>query len=170
MSATPHEGRHGALPTGTVTFAFTDIEGSTARWERHPNEMEWALRRHDELLRSAFASHGGHIFKTVGDAFCVAFWRPTDAVAATLAVQAALAAEDFSAVDGLRVRAAVHTGTANAALTRQGFEREFTETTTYNRLTALLCERLSSHELARLTAEGAALGPEAAIALALEEP
>jgi len=113
MSATPHEARHGALPTGTVTFAFTDIEGSTARWERHPNEMEWALRRHDELLRSAFASHGGHIFKTVGDAFCVAFWRPTDAVAATLAVQAALAAEDFSAVDGLRVRAAVHTGTAD---------------------------------------------------------
>ena len=67
-------------------------------------------------------------------------------------------------------RAATLEGYANAALTRQGFEREFTETTTYNRLTALLCERLSSHELARLTAEGAALGPEAAIALALEEP
>ena len=109
----PFEARQGALPTGTVTFAFTDIEGSTARWERHPNEMERAVRRHDELMRSAFTSHGGHIFKTVGDAFCVAFWRPADAVAAMLGAQGALAAEDFTAVDGLRVRAAVHTGTAS---------------------------------------------------------
>jgi hypothetical protein len=67
-------------------------------------------------------------------------------------------------------RAATLEGYANAALTRQGFEREFTETTTYNRLTALLREGLLPDELARLTAEGAALGPEAAIALALEEP
>jgi predicted ATPase/class 3 adenylate cyclase len=113
MNAMPFEARQGALPTGTVTFAFTDIEGSTARWERHPNEMERAVRRHDELMRSAFTSHGGHIFKTVGDAFCVAFWRPADAVAAMLGAQGALAAEDFTAVDGLRVRAAVHTGTAS---------------------------------------------------------
>ncbi len=109
----PHDGRQGALPSGTVTFAFTDIEGSTARWERHPHEMERAVRRHDELLRSAFTSHGGHIFKTVGDAFCAAFWRPADAVAAILDAQRALAAEDFSAVNDLRVRAAVHTGTAD---------------------------------------------------------
>ena len=81
-----------ARPTGTVTFLFSDIEGSTARWERHPHEMELAVRRHDELMRSAFTSHGGHIFKTVGDAFCVAFWRPADAVAAILDAQRALAA------------------------------------------------------------------------------
>lgn len=113
MSAMPHETRQGALPTGTVTFAFTDIEGSTARWERYPNEMELAVRRHDELMRSAFRGHGGHIFKTVGDAFCVAFWRPADAVAAILDAQRALASEDFSTIDGLRVRAAVHVGTAD---------------------------------------------------------
>jgi predicted ATPase/class 3 adenylate cyclase len=113
MCAMPHEARQGAPPTGTVTFAFTDIEGSTARWERHPLEMEAAVRRHDELMRSVFTRYGGHIFKTVGDAFCVAFWRPADATAAILDAQGALAAEDFAAVDGLRVRAAVHTGTAD---------------------------------------------------------
>ena len=113
MSAIPHEGRQVALPSGTVTFAFTDIEGSTARWEQHPHEMERAVRRHDELMRSAFTSHGGHIFKTVGDAFCVAFWRPADAVAAILDAQRALAAEDFKPVDGLLVRAAIHSGTAD---------------------------------------------------------
>jgi len=98
------------LPSGTVTFVFTDIEGSTQRWERHTANMEKAVRRHDELMRSAVAAHGGYVFKTVGDAFCVAFGRPADAVAAILDAQRALGAEDFSNVDGLRVRAAVHTG------------------------------------------------------------
>ncbi len=60
------------------------------------------------------AEHGGHVFKTIGDAFCCAFSRPEDAVAAMLAMQRHLAAEDFSAVDGLRVRAAIHSGTADA--------------------------------------------------------
>jgi tetratricopeptide (TPR) repeat protein len=75
--------------------------------------MQDAVRRHDALMRAAVAAHGGHVFKTIGDAFCVAFRRPEDAVAAMLDVQRALAAEDFSAVDGLRVRAAIHTGTAD---------------------------------------------------------
>jgi predicted ATPase/class 3 adenylate cyclase len=101
------------LPSGTVTFLFTDIEGSTQRWERDGTAMRDAVRRHDALLRSAFAEHGGHVFKTVGDAFCVAFSRPEFAVAASLAAQRALSVEDFSAVDGLRVRAAIHTGTAD---------------------------------------------------------
>jgi hypothetical protein len=60
-------------------------------------------------------------------------------------------------------------GYADAALQRHGFPREFTETTTHDRLTALLRERLAPGELARLIAEGAALTPQAAIALALEE-
>ncbi len=51
MSATPDEARQRGSPTGTVTFAFTDIEGSTMRWERYPNEMARAVQRHDELLR-----------------------------------------------------------------------------------------------------------------------
>ena len=110
MSGTPQGTTPLAPPTGTVTFVFTDIEGSTARWEREPEAMERAVRRHDELLRVALAQNDGHIFKTVGDAFCVAFSRPADAVTAILDAQRALAAEDFSPVGGLRVRAAIHTG------------------------------------------------------------
>ena len=75
--------------------------------------MQAAVRRHDALMRAAIAEHGGHVFKTIGDAFCAAFSRPEEAVAAMLDVQRALAAEDFSAVEGIRVRAAVHTGTAD---------------------------------------------------------
>jgi predicted ATPase/class 3 adenylate cyclase len=95
-----------------VTFAFTDIEGSTQRWERDRAAMDRALQRHDAILRTAILGHGGAVFKTVGDAFCAAFSLPADAVAAIVAAQRALAAEDFSAVDGLRIRAALHTGTA----------------------------------------------------------
>jgi class 3 adenylate cyclase len=51
------------LPTGTVTFLFTDIEGSTTRWEHHPEAMRAALARHDALLRAVLIAHGGFIFK-----------------------------------------------------------------------------------------------------------
>jgi len=103
----------GLQPSGTVTFAFTDIEGSTVRWERDRAAMQDAVRRHDAILRAAITEHGGYIFKTIGDAFCCAFAEPQDAVTAMLAAQQALAIEDFAAVDGLRVRAALHTGTAD---------------------------------------------------------
>jgi predicted ATPase/class 3 adenylate cyclase len=96
-----------------VTFAFTDIEGSTQRWERDREAMREAVRRHDALVREAIEAHDGHVFKTIGDAFCAAFSRPEDAVAAIVAAQRALVAEDFSAVEGLRVRAAIHTGTSD---------------------------------------------------------
>jgi predicted ATPase/class 3 adenylate cyclase len=112
VSASSRE-RSEALPTGTVTFAFTDIEGSTERWERDRAAMQAAVRRHDELMRASISAHGGVVFKTIGDAFCAAFARPEDAVAAMLDAQGAIADEDFSAVDGLRVRAAIHTGTAD---------------------------------------------------------
>ncbi len=102
-----------ARPTGAVTFMFSDIEGSTARWDRDRTAMQDAVRRHDALMQTAIAQHDGYVFKTVGDAFCVAFVRPEDALAAILDAQRALAAEDFSAVNGVRVRAAVHTGTAD---------------------------------------------------------
>ncbi len=101
------------LPTGTVTFVFTDIEGSTARWERDRAAMQDAVRRHDAPMRAAIAAHDGVVFKTIGDAFCAAFARLEDAVGAMLDAQRALAVEDFSAVDGLRVRAAIHTGTTD---------------------------------------------------------
>jgi class 3 adenylate cyclase len=59
-----------------VTFAFTDIEGSTTRWERDRVAMQEAVRRHDALLRAAITEHDGHVFKTIGDAFCATFARP----------------------------------------------------------------------------------------------
>jgi predicted ATPase/class 3 adenylate cyclase len=100
-------------PSGTVTFVFTDIEGSTQRWEADRPAMQLAVREHDRLLRAAVDEHGGYVFKTVGDALCATFARPQAAVAAMLAAQRALGAQDFSGVDGLRVRAAIHTGTAD---------------------------------------------------------
>ena len=102
------------LTTGAMTFAFTDIEGSTSRWERHGVAMQEAVRRHDAILREAITEHSGQVFKTMGDAFCSTFERPENAVAAMIAAQRMLATEDFSAVDGLRVRAAIHSGTADA--------------------------------------------------------
>src|SRR6202011_6035074 len=62
-------GRVASLPTGTVTFLFTDIEGSTQRWETHREAMPAAVRRHDELLRGVIETSGATAFKTIGDAF-----------------------------------------------------------------------------------------------------
>jgi predicted ATPase/class 3 adenylate cyclase len=101
-------------PTGTVTFLFTDIEGSTRLWERHPDEMRHALARHDSLLRHACESCDGYVFKTVGDAFHVAFAEAPRAVAAALLGQLALLAEPWPEATPLRVRMALHTGTAEA--------------------------------------------------------
>jgi predicted ATPase/class 3 adenylate cyclase len=102
-----------ARPSGTVTFAFTDIEGSTQRWERDRLSMQQAVRRHDEIVGAAIVRNRGYVFKALGDAFCAAFSHPADAVAAMVDVQHALAGEDFSELGGLRVRAAIHTGTAD---------------------------------------------------------
>jgi class 3 adenylate cyclase len=62
-------------PTGTVTFLFTDIEGSTTLWEHDAPAMQAALDRHDEILRSALEESGGYVFKTVGDAFCAGYCK-----------------------------------------------------------------------------------------------
>ncbi|HEX6290052.1 MAG TPA: tetratricopeptide repeat protein [Herpetosiphonaceae bacterium] len=101
------------LPSGTITFLFTDIEGSTLRWEQHGEAMQRALARHDALLRAAITSHDGVVFKTVGDAFYAAFTTATSALGAALTAQRALqsAAWDDS-VGPLRVRMALHTGSA----------------------------------------------------------
>lgn len=93
-------------PSGTVTFLFTDIAGSTQHWERDRAGMSAALARHDTLLHAAIVDHAGHVFKTVGDAFCAAFARASDALDAALHAQLLLAAE----VPDLQVRMALHTG------------------------------------------------------------
>src|SRR5437764_1579030 len=78
------------IPSGTVTFLFTDIEGSTRLWEEHPEAMKAALARHDALLRAAIEGNGGCVFKTVGDAFCAVFPFPMDALRAAVSPQRAL--------------------------------------------------------------------------------
>jgi predicted ATPase/class 3 adenylate cyclase len=99
-------------PTGTVTFLFTDIEGSTARWEQHPEAMRNALPRHDAILSASITANGGYVFTTVGDAFCAAFPTATQALAAALQGQRALFAEDWGVLSPFRVRMALHTGAA----------------------------------------------------------
>ncbi len=93
-----------------MTLLFTDIEGSTRLWEDHPALMRDALARHDDLLRSAVEGAGGFVFKTVGDAFCVAFSTARAAVAGALAAQRALAAERWRDPVALRVRMGLHSG------------------------------------------------------------
>ena len=77
----------GRLPSGTVTFLFTDIEGSTGLWEKHPEAMKDALARHDSILRQAIESNGGQVIKATGDGFHGVFEKAMDAVHATLAAQ-----------------------------------------------------------------------------------
>jgi predicted ATPase/class 3 adenylate cyclase len=97
-------------PSGTVAFLFSDIEASTRRWEQHGEAMRDALRRHDELLRAAIEASRGYVFKTIGDAFCAAFWTAGEALEAAIEAQRRLGREDFSAINGLHVRMAIHVG------------------------------------------------------------
>lgn len=106
-------GTHSALstvPSGTVTFLFTDIEGSTRLWEQQPQAMHHALARHDAILRQQIEGHGGFVFKTVGDAFCAAFADALNALEAALAAQRALHQEAWNGIEALKVRMALHTG------------------------------------------------------------
>jgi len=79
-----------AAPSGVVTFLFTDVEGSTRRWESDADSMRAALAIHDEVLRSAIEAQGGFMFKHTGDGVCAAFASPTCAVDAAVAAQRAL--------------------------------------------------------------------------------
>jgi predicted ATPase/class 3 adenylate cyclase len=101
-----------ALPSGTLSFLFTDIEGSTTRWEQHPQAMEQALARHDTLLRQAIDAYGGLVIKTVGDAFQAVFTTVAAALEAALAAQHALQSEAWAVIGPLRVRMALHVGSA----------------------------------------------------------
>jgi predicted ATPase/class 3 adenylate cyclase len=74
-------------PSGVVTFLFTDVEGSTRRWEADPDAMRIALAAHDEVLRTAIEAHGGFLFKHTGDGVCAAFNSPKAAVDAAIAAQ-----------------------------------------------------------------------------------
>ena len=79
-----------AAPSGVVTFLFTDVEGSTRRWEADADAMRAALAAHDEVLRTAIEAHGGYLFNHTGDGVCAAFASPKCAVDAAVAAQRAL--------------------------------------------------------------------------------
>jgi predicted ATPase/class 3 adenylate cyclase len=98
------------LPSGTVTFLFTDIEDSTRRWEQEPAAMNVALARHDHLLRRAVAVNRGAVFATGGDGMAVVFGRAGDAIAAAVVAQRAFEIEPWPTA--VRVRMGVHTGEA----------------------------------------------------------
>jgi predicted ATPase/class 3 adenylate cyclase len=101
-----------AIPSGTVTFLFTDLEGSTRLWEDHPKSMQVALSRHDEIVRSAIDSHRGHVVKTTGDGFHAAFATAQDAVGAAVDAQGVLGREVWGETGPLLVRMGIHTGEA----------------------------------------------------------
>src|SRR5829696_4222525 len=93
----------GSSPSGTVTFLFTDLEGSTRLWEEQADAMTIALARHDEILRSAVEGHAGMVVKTTGDGVHAAFATASDALDAAIDAQRALVAERWPIADALRV-------------------------------------------------------------------
>jgi class 3 adenylate cyclase len=100
------------LPAGVVTYLFTDIEGSSALWERHPEVMRRALARHDQLIAEGVRKHGGNVVRSrgEGDSVFAVFARAVDGVVTAAALQQALIAETWPTATPLRVRMGLHTG------------------------------------------------------------
>ncbi len=97
-----------SLPSGLVTFLFTDIEGSTQLWERYPVAMKTALGQHDGLIHQAVAAHRGQVVKTTGDGFFAVFPSTPDALHCAVEAQASLQSASWKATGPLRVRMALH--------------------------------------------------------------
>jgi predicted ATPase/class 3 adenylate cyclase len=100
-----------SLPSGTVTFLFTDIEGSTKLARKHPDIWEKLQDRHHAILQSAAEVHKGYVFKIVGDAFCVAFHTASAGLNAAADAQRKLQHEDWGETP-IKVRMGLHTGSA----------------------------------------------------------
>jgi DNA-binding NarL/FixJ family response regulator/class 3 adenylate cyclase len=103
------------LPTGTVTFLFSDVEGSTELLRTLRDGYADVMADHERLLRSAFEGAGGHEINTQGDSFFVAFRKPKDAVGAALEAQRAIGSHEWPAGAEMRVRIGIHTGEATVA-------------------------------------------------------
>ena len=103
-------------PVGTVTFLFTDVEGSTRAWEAHPAETQTALKRHDEIVAGKIEAHNGALIleRGEGDSVFAVFDRANDAVEAAFEIQCALRAQIWPPNVPIRVRMAIHTGEAGA--------------------------------------------------------
>ncbi len=100
------------LPTGTVTFLFTDIEGSTPLWEKMPEAMQTAVAQHHSILRQAIETNNGQVYQVIGDAFQSVFRLATDGLRAALDAQRALRSAQWGPTGPLRVRMGLHTGPA----------------------------------------------------------
>jgi class 3 adenylate cyclase len=122
-----HDDHRGAAPTGTVTLVFTDIEGSSALWERYGEDFAPVLNMHQEIFRRGIAKFSGYEVKTEGDAFMVAFSQPAKAAEFCMDIQHQLDRAPWpqrligdtvyqnlshcsSPIRGLRVRMGIHTG------------------------------------------------------------
>ncbi|MGE5074075.1 MAG: adenylate/guanylate cyclase domain-containing protein, partial [Anaerolineae bacterium] len=102
------------IPSGTVTFLFTDIEGSTRLWEHHPEAMKLALARHDEILGRVVATNGGHVIKNTGDGIHAVFETALQGVQAALEAQQQICSDAWAEIapQRIRVRMGLHTGEA----------------------------------------------------------
>jgi predicted ATPase/class 3 adenylate cyclase len=120
------------LPSGTVTFLYTDIQGSAALWERFPEPMRIALEQHNAILNESIAAHGGTVFKVIGDAFQAAFPVALQAVMAAIAIQRALASAQWPETGPLSVRMGLHSGEAVP------LEHDYDTTHTLNRVARIM--------------------------------
>jgi predicted ATPase/class 3 adenylate cyclase len=121
---------HSGAPTGTVTFLFTDIEGSTRLAQQQPTAWEVLRQRHGEILSAAMEAEGGFVFEVTGDAFSVAFHSPADALRAAARAQQDLNSEPWGQVP-IRVRMGIHTGQAEAV---EGHYRGYLTLSTVQRI------------------------------------
>src|SRR5688572_10629965 len=116
-------GDHNLFPTGTVTFLFTDIEGSTRLAQEYPKEMPGLLARHNAILNQAIERHHGFVFRIVGDSFSAAFDTAGAALSAALDAQQGLQNESWSPAP-VKVRMGIHTGSAQLKQEPQGVSYE----------------------------------------------
>ena len=157
------------LPTGTVTFLLTDVEGSTALWEEAPETMRAALVRHDVLFEDAIHEHGGlHIRpRGEGDSRFAVFSSAPTAISAVLAIQRALAAETWPTPRPIEVRVGIHTGEAGLR-EATGSPVSLNERPLSERVATMIRTNLCDHAYDVAFAEGRAMPMEQAVELALE--
>ena len=89
---------------------FTDVEGSTTHWERHPETMRTAMATHDDILRSAAGDHGGEVFKHTGDGMGIVFTSPDRAAQAAIEMQRRLQGTDWGVLERVKIRIGLHMG------------------------------------------------------------
>jgi predicted ATPase/class 3 adenylate cyclase len=126
-----------SLQSSTITFLFTDIEGSTRLWQLYPHSMPAALARHHAILRQSIEANQGYVFQVVGDAFCAAFPDAIAGLSAALDAQKALLAEPWTDIQPIRVRIGMHTGSVEI-LEGGGLSGEYASGLTLSRVARLM--------------------------------